>query len=58
MVKKETSQQIKKVDQGEVFQNCDIIVQKFCDTDWARGAATLALQELYKSPLDRVVPKI
>ncbi len=42
----------------EVFQNCDIIVQKFCDTDWARGAATLALQELYKSPLDRVVPKI
>ena len=42
----------------EVMENCDIIIQKFCDTDWARGAATLALQELYKSPLDRIVPKI
>ncbi len=39
-------------------QFCDIVLQKFCDTDWARGAASLALQELYKSPLDQIVPKI
>ncbi len=55
---KPMKKQLKIHTNKEVFQNCDIIVQKFCDTDWARGAATLALQELYKSPLDRVVPKI
>jgi len=43
---------------SNVKEICDIVIQKFCDTDWARGAATLALQELYKSPLDRIVPKI
>ncbi len=49
---------LKKHTNKEVFQNCDIIVHEFCDTDWARGAATLALQELYKSPINRIVPKI
>jgi predicted NBD/HSP70 family sugar kinase len=50
--------QLKSLTNKEVFQNCEIIIQKFCDTDWARGAASLALQELYKSPIDRIVPKI
>ena len=40
------------------WQACEIVFQKFCDTDWARGAASLALQELFKSPLDRIIPKI
>ncbi len=50
--------QLKTLTNKEVFQNCEIVVQKFCDTDWARGAASLALQELYKSPTDRIVPRI
>ncbi|NOX33816.1 MAG: ROK family transcriptional regulator [Deltaproteobacteria bacterium] len=50
--------QLKSLTNKEVFQNCEIVIQKFCDTDWARGAASLALQELYKSPIDRIVPKI
>ncbi|MCD4722341.1 MAG: ROK family transcriptional regulator [Desulfobacula sp.] len=49
---------LKSLTNKDVFQNCEIVIQKFCDTDWARGAASLALQELYKSPLDRIVPKI
>ncbi len=50
--------QLKRHATAEVLSNCEIILHEFCDTDWARGAATLALQELYKSPLDRIVPKI
>jgi len=50
--------QIKLLTNKEVFQSCEIVIQKFCDTDWARGAASLALQELYKSPIDRIIPKI
>lgn len=50
--------QLKFLTNKEVFQNCEIVIQKFCDTDWARGAASLALQELYKSPMDRIVPRI
>ena len=50
--------QLERHTTAEVLENCDIILHEFCDTDWARGAATLALQELYKSPLDRIVPKI
>lgn len=51
-------QQLESLTTQEMFQSCDIVVQTFCDTDWARGAASVALQELYKSPLDRIVPKI
>jgi predicted NBD/HSP70 family sugar kinase len=50
--------QLKSLTNKEVFKNCEIVIQKFCDTDWARGAATLALQELYRSPMDKIVPKI
>lgn len=35
-----------------------IVVQKWRDTDWARGAASLVLQELYRSPFNRVRPVI
>jgi predicted NBD/HSP70 family sugar kinase len=37
----------------ELYENLQIVIQKWQDTDWARGAASLVLQELYKSPLDR-----
>ncbi len=50
--------QLESLTSKEVFQNCEIVIQKFCDTDRARGAASLALQELYKSPMDRIVLKI
>ncbi len=36
----------------------DIIVQKWTQLDWARGAGAVVLQELYKSPVHRIVPII
>jgi predicted NBD/HSP70 family sugar kinase len=42
----------------EMYETLQIVIQKWQDTDWARGAASLVLQELYKSPLDRVRPMI
>ena len=42
----------------ELFQSLEIIVQKWMDTDWARGAASLVLQELYKSPFNSLKPII
>lgn len=55
---KPMKKQVKALTNKDVYQNCEIVIQKFCDTDWARGAASLALQELYKSPIDRIVPRI
>lgn len=43
---------------AEMFEPLKIVVQKWKDTDWARGAASLVLQELYKSPFNRVKPII
>ena len=37
----------------EMYATLQIVIQKWQDTDWARGAASLVLQELYKSPLER-----
>ncbi len=42
----------------EMFESLQIIIQKWEDTDWARGAASLVLQELYKSPFNRMRPVI
>ena len=42
----------------EMYENLQIVIQKWEDTDWARGAASLVLQELYKSPFNRVRPVI
>ena len=36
----------------------EIIVHKWQDTDWARGAASLVLQELYKTPFEKIRPVI
>ncbi|MEA2102305.1 MAG: ROK family transcriptional regulator [Thermodesulfobacteriota bacterium] len=33
----------------EMLKNSEIVVQKWTDTDWARGAACLVLQEVFKS---------
>jgi predicted NBD/HSP70 family sugar kinase len=40
----------------EIFSVTEIVVQKWRDTDWARGAASLVLQEIYKSPFQMVRP--
>lgn len=42
----------------EMYETLQVVVQKWEDTDWARGAASLVLQELYKSPFNRVRPVI
>ncbi|MBT4266686.1 MAG: ROK family transcriptional regulator [Deltaproteobacteria bacterium] len=36
----------------------NIIVQKWTQLDWARGAGAVVLQEMYKSPVHRIVPII
>jgi len=43
---------IKKLVHKEYLVNTELNVQPWVDTDWARGAASLALQEIYKSPLE------
>jgi predicted NBD/HSP70 family sugar kinase len=42
----------------ELYQSLEITIQKWQDTDWARGAASLVLQELYKSPFNSLKPII
>jgi predicted NBD/HSP70 family sugar kinase len=42
----------------EMYETLQIVIQKWKDTDWARGAASLVLQELYKLPFNRVRPLI
>lgn len=42
----------------DLFSAVEIIIHKWQDTDWARGAASLVLQEIYKSPFNRVRPVI
>jgi predicted NBD/HSP70 family sugar kinase len=42
----------------EMHETLQIVIQKWQDTDWARGAASLVLQELYKSPIERSRPVI
>jgi predicted NBD/HSP70 family sugar kinase len=42
----------------ELFESLEIVIQKWLDTDWARGAASLVLQELYKSPFNSLRPTI
>ncbi len=49
---------IEKHTTPEMYETLQIIIQKWQDTDWARGAASMALQELYKSPFNRVRPVI
>ncbi len=38
----------------EIYQSTQIVIPHWTDTDWARGAASLALQELYKSPVESI----
>lgn len=42
----------------DLYSAVEIVIHKWQDTDWARGAASLVLQELYKSPFNRVRPVI
>lgn len=39
----------------EHIKSVQIIVEKWKDSDWARGAATIALKEFYKYPFDQKV---
>jgi predicted NBD/HSP70 family sugar kinase len=45
---------IKKHTTPQMLETLQIAIQNWKDTDWARGAASMVLQELYKSPLDRI----
>jgi hypothetical protein len=36
----------------------EIVIHKWQDTDWARGAASLVLQALYKTPFEKIRPVI
>jgi predicted NBD/HSP70 family sugar kinase len=38
--------------------NTEIIIQNWTYRDWARGAGTVALQEIYKSPAHQMIPLI
>jgi predicted NBD/HSP70 family sugar kinase len=40
------------------LKTAEIVIEKWRDTDWARGAASLVLQEIYKSPFNRVRPAL
>jgi predicted NBD/HSP70 family sugar kinase len=42
----------------DLFSSVEIVIHKWRDTDWARGAASLVLQEIYKSPFNRAQPVI
>jgi predicted NBD/HSP70 family sugar kinase len=42
----------------QLLDMTEIVIHKWQDTDWARGAASLVLQELYKHPFSRVHPMI
>jgi predicted NBD/HSP70 family sugar kinase len=42
----------------QLLEMTEIVIHKWQDTDWARGAASLVLQELYKHPFSRVHPMI
>lgn len=43
---------------AEMYKTLEVVIQEWKDTDWARGAASLVLQELYKSPFYAVRPLI
>ena len=49
---------IKKHTTPDMYDTLQIVIESWQDTAWARGAASLVLQELYQSPLDRVRPVI
>jgi glucokinase-like ROK family protein len=45
---------IREFTNREQFEATEIVIHKWQDIDWARGAASLVLQELYKSPLEKI----
>jgi predicted NBD/HSP70 family sugar kinase len=49
---------IKTHSSPEMYETLKIVIQRWKDTDWARGAASLVLQELYKSPFNGIRPLI
>jgi hypothetical protein len=51
---KETIAQCTNIHQREL---AEIVIEKWRDTDWARGAASLVLQEIYRFPFNRIRPQ-
>lgn len=49
---------MKKFTNQYQLEAVEIVIEKWRDTDWARGAASLVLQEIYKSPFSRVRPAL
>jgi len=45
---------IEKQTMPKMIEDLQISIQQWKDTDWARGAASMALQEIYKSPVNRM----
>ncbi len=43
---------------GDMLPLTKIVIPEWRDTDWAKGAASLVLQELYKSPFNTIRPVI
>ena len=42
----------------KMLSSTEILIQEWDDMDWARGAASLVLQELYRSPFNKIKPVI
>ncbi len=49
---------VKKHTFGDMLSLTKIVIPEWHDTDWAKGAASLVLQELYKSPFNTIRPVI
>lgn len=43
---------------GDMLSLTKVVIPEWHDTDWAKGAASLVLQELYKSPFNTIRPVI
>ncbi len=49
---------VKNYAHKKMLDSMEILVQDWDDMDWARGAASLVLQELYRSPFNSIKPVI
>lgn len=55
---KPMNEAVKRHTFSDMLALTNIIIPEWQDTDWAKGAASLVLQELYKSPFNTIRPVI
>lgn len=48
--------EIRKRVNKPIFDSTEMVMSEWENTDWARGAASVVLQELYRSPYDKIRP--